>query len=252
VPPRSKAVTIAGRWLVSGCDGIGEPMLRALILALRQLNDPPIRRVLVRCVLLALATFAVLLAVVPVLISYLDVTGFGWLDATLAVLGSAAVLLLAWLLFPAAVALGLGLFADEVVDAVERRHYPGLPPATGLGITMSVLAGLRLGAMALLLNLLVLPFYLVPGANLLIFLALNGYLLGREYFETVATRRMSPAQASAQRRAARGRVWSAGVVIAALSAVPFLNLIAPVIGVAFMTHLFADPRWPNRGARPHV
>jgi CysZ protein len=227
-------------------------MLRALILALRQLNDPAVRRVLVRCVLLALATFAVLLAVVPILISWLDLTGFGWLDATLAVLGSAAVLLLAWLLFPAAVALGLGLFADEVVEAVERRHYPGLPPARGLGVSDSVLAGLRLGATALLLNLLALPFYLVPGANLLIFLALNGYLLGREYFETVATRRLRPAKAAEERRHARGRVWLAGVVIAALSAVPVVNLIAPVIGVAFMAHLFLDQRLRNPNARPHA
>jgi hypothetical protein len=30
------------------------------------------------------------------------------------------------------------------------------------------------------------PLYLLPGANLLIYLALNGYLLGREYFELAA------------------------------------------------------------------
>jgi CysZ protein len=227
-------------------------MLRALILALRQLNDPAVRRVLVRCVLLALATFAVLLAVVAILISWLDLTGLGWLDASLAVLGSAAVLVLAWLLFPAAVALGLGLFADEVVDAVERRHYPGLPPARGLGVTDSVLAGLRLGATALLLNVLALPVYLVPGANLVVFLALNGYLLGREYFETVATRRLSRAQATAERSRARGRVWLAGAVIAAFSAVPLVNLIAPVIGVAFMAHLYLDQRWRNLDARRHA
>jgi CysZ protein len=227
-------------------------MLRALILALRELTDPAVRRVLVRCVLLALATFAVLLAVVPILISWLDLTGLGWLDASLAVLGSAAVLLLAWLLFPAAVALGLGLFADEVVEAVERRHYPGLPPARGLGVTDSVLGGLSLGATALLLNLLALPFYLVPGVNLIVFLALNGYLLGREYFETVATRRLSRAQATAERRRARGRVWLAGAVIAAFSAVPLVNLVAPVIGVAFMAHLFLDQQWRNLDARPHA
>jgi len=139
-----------------------------------------------------------------------------------------------------------------VVEAVERRHYPGLPPTRGLGVTDSARAALRLGATALLLNLIALPFYLIPGANLLIFLALNGYLLGREYFETVATRRLRPAQASAERRGASGRVWVAGVVIAALSLVPVVNLIAPVIGVTFMAHLFLGPRWRNRDARPHA
>ncbi len=53
-------------------------------------------------------------------------TGIGWLDSTLAVLGSAGALVLAWLLFPIAIAASLGLFADDVIEAVERRFYPGL------------------------------------------------------------------------------------------------------------------------------
>jgi CysZ protein len=36
----------------------------------------------------------------------------------------------------------------------------------------------------------------------------------------------------------KGKFILAGVVIAFLSTIPFLNLIAPVIGIAFMVHIF--------------
>jgi CysZ protein len=94
---------------------------------------------------------------------------------------------------------------------------------------------------AVALNLLALPLYLLPGPNLVVFLALNGYLLGREYFELVAQRRMSPLDAARCRRAVRARVWAAGAMIAVLLMVPLVNLIAPVIAIAFMVHLFE--RW---------
>jgi CysZ protein len=65
---------------------------------------------------------------------------------------------------------------------------------------------LRLTVLTLLLNLLALPVYLLlPGINLFLFLALNGYLLGREYFEVVAqTARCRGDQGSAP------PLWSAG------------------------------------------
>ena len=106
-------------------------LLKALILGIRQLGDPAIRRVVVRCVLLALATFVLLVGAVGFGLGALDPTGYGWLDGTIAVLGSLGAVVLAWLLFPIVIALSLGLFADEVIEAVERRYYPDLPPRPG-------------------------------------------------------------------------------------------------------------------------
>jgi CysZ protein len=213
-------------------------LLKALILSIRQLSDPAIRRVLVRCVLLALLTFALLVAGVGLGLGALDPTGIAWLDGTLAVLGSLGAVVLAWLLFPIVIAVSLGLFADEVIEAVERRYYPDLPPAPGMGLTQSTLGAIRFALVALALNLLVLPLYLLPGANVILYLALNGYLLGREYFEQVAQRRLDWRAVVQLRRAARLRLWWAGVWIAALLTVPVLNLIAPVIATCFMVHLF--------------
>jgi CysZ protein len=216
----------------------GEALLKALILSIRQLSDAAIRRVLVRCVLLALATFALLVAGVGLGLNALDPTGIAWLDGTLAVLASLGAVVLAWLLFPIVFTVSLGLFADEVILAVERRYYPDLPPAPGMGLAQSTWGAIRFAVVALALNLLVLPLYLVPGANAILYLALNGYLLGREYFEQVSQRRLDWRAVAQLRRAARARLWWAGVWIAALLTVPVLNLIAPVIATCFMVHLF--------------
>ena len=191
-------------------------MFRALFLGFRQLGDPSSRRLLLCCLLLALLTFVLLVAAVATLLGLLDPTGLAWVDTGLAVAGSAATVVLAWLLFPVTIAIALGFFAEDVADHVERRHYPDLPPPSGMAVSESVWSGIRFGAFALLLNLLVLPLYLLPGPNLLVYLALNGYLLGREYFELVAARRLPRATVDALRRRRWGRLWVAGLIIAAM------------------------------------
>src|SRR5262245_8361292 len=145
-------------------------MIGALIRGFRELGEPAIQRLLLRCVLVTLATLAALIASVAALLFNLDLTGLAWLDPILATAGSAVVLVIAWLLFPIAVALTLGLFAEDVAAAVERRRYPGLPKAPGMSLAAQTWAGGRFVGCALLLNLLALPLYLLPGANLLIYL----------------------------------------------------------------------------------
>ena len=107
---------------------------------------------------------------------------------------------------------------------------------------------LRLAALTLVLNLLALPIYLlVPGINLFLFLALNGYLFGRGYFEVIALRRLDVGEARSVRSRFAGRIFLGGVVIAGLFALPLVNLVAPVIATAFMLHIFeALPRVESR------
>lgn len=213
-------------------------MVDALILGFRQLADPAAARLVLRCVALTLATFVALFAAIATLLFGLDLSGWAWLDSGLAVVGSAAALVLAWLLFPIVVAAVLGLFADGVIELVERRYYPELPEPVGPSLVAQAGASVRFVLVALALNLLALPFYLLPGPNLPIYLALNGYLLGREYFELVAGRRLPLRVVAELRRRWRGRLWVAGVAIAGMLTVPVLNLVAPVVAIAFMVHRF--------------
>jgi uncharacterized protein involved in cysteine biosynthesis len=141
-------------------------------------------------------------------------------------------------LFPAVISAFIGLHVEGIARAVEARHYPDLPPARGEPLASSILTALRFSAMLIALNLIALVFLVVPPLFPFVFLGLNGYLLGREYFELVAHRRLRPEEARLLGKAHRVRRFAFGVVIAALLAVPGVNLLAPVIATAAMVHLF--------------
>jgi uncharacterized protein involved in cysteine biosynthesis len=159
--------------------------------------------------------------------------GVGLTLYALAAMAASAVLML-----PVAAAF-IGVFLDEIVEAVERRAYPALPPAAPVpfGVQARAAAGL-FGAMAAA-NLLGLVVYVVAAPLApVVFVALNGWLIGREYFETVALRRLSPAAAKALRRRHALSVFGVGAVTAAALALPLANLFAPLLGVAAVAHLF--------------
>ena len=89
------------------------------------------------------------------------------------------------------------------------------------------------------LNALALIVYFIVGPLApLMFWALNGYLLGREYFQMVAMRRLGRVAARDLRRRNSGQVWLAGILMTVPLTVPLLNLIIPVLGAATFTHLF--------------
>lgn len=213
-------------------------MLSDFVRAILELRDPQVRAVLWRGMLLALVTLIGLVFAVDRLLAWLADTPYLWIDRIIGVLGVLGTLAVSWFLFPSIVIAVSAFFLDRVVAATEARYHPGLPPPRDVPLGEEALAALRLLGIVLLFNLLALPVYLIPGLNLPVWLALNGYLVGREYFELVAIRRLPPAQIPALRRQQRFRFWLAGIVIAFLLAVPLLNLAAPVLGAAFMTLRF--------------
>lgn len=143
-----------------------------------------------------------------------------------------------FLMIPVA-SLFTGLFLDQVVDAVEAKHYPHMTPTPrtsfmdGLGET-----GRFLGLM-LVVNLLALIVYFMATVFApFVFWAVNGFLLGREYFQMVALRRMSATDAKAVRKRAGGQVFLAGVFMAFVLTIPLVNLFVPVLATAMFTHLY--------------
>jgi len=241
---RRLAAAYGARQSRSGHGSQQEPpaIFRALSLAFQQLPDPAFRRILFLGLGLSLVVFAVLGTLIAVGFHYMPAMRWHWLDDLVALGGVIGFLVAMWLLFPAVVSLFIGLLLDDVAEAVERRHYPQDPPGAAPSLGLSVLLSLRLMAALIVLNIIVLPIYIValfiPFLSLALFLALNGYLLGREYFELVATRHMSAGAARVLRKRSAGRVYLAGMVIAGLFAVPFLNLLAPILGAAFMMHVY--------------
>ena len=143
-----------------------------------------------------------------------------------------------FLMVPVA-ALFSGMFLDDVAQAVEDRHYPTLPQVGRQGVYSSLVGSVNFFGVLVAVNLLALLAYgLVGPFAPLLFWAVNGYLLGREYFQTVAMRRMDRKAAKALRKHYSGKIWLAGMLMAAPLSLPFINLLIPVLGVATFTHLF--------------
>ena len=212
-------------------------MHRAFALAIEDAARPAQRRALLLSLLLALGLLTVAWLLLTALLAGVRVAGISWLDSALAALGSVAALALAWMLFPALTLLLLGFFLDGILAAVERQHYPALGPPRRVGLGAALMSALRILALTLVVNLLALPLYLVPAINFLVYYGLNGYLVGREYFELVALRRMDGAAARGMWRQHRGTLILAGVIVVFLLSLPLVNLVAPVVAAASMLHL---------------
>jgi CysZ protein len=225
-------------------------LIQSLLRGFQQLFDPPTRRLVILSVLMALGVLILLAILVWFLLSQLELLPWQWAQWVLDILAGFGLLFLVWLLFPAALSATISLFLDSIAGQVERVYYPGLPPPRRQAIHESLWNGLRLALIAIGLNILALPIYFIPVLNFFVFYILNGYLLGREYFEAVALRRLSAGEVGELWRREKGRLIVAGVVITLMLTIPFLNLVAPVVATAFMLHLFESMRVVGRSARP--
>lgn len=213
-------------------------ILSALSRAFGQLPDPRIRKVLILSVILTLIGYLVLVVALAAGLGAVQALPLLWLDAVLDWAAGLALFVLALWLFPAAVTVVAGFFLDEVAAAVEAKHYPGLGPARAMSLaeTLSVIG--RFAVLALVVNLIALPFYVIlPVLNLVMFYGLNGLLLSREFYDQAAHRRLPAPRARALRKRNALKLWSLGAVIAFLSTIPVINLLAPVVGTAAMVHL---------------
>lgn len=138
-------------------------------------------------------------------------------------------IVLAVALSPAASMLIGGMLFDFAAARVEKAI--GAPAGRNPSFLAGLATGARIALPALLLNLVAIPFYFIPGVNAVVFYGLNGYLMGREYSTLAATRRMPFGEAKKLRRSMRLSVFLIGL---ACSIVPF---VGPLVGASAMTRL---------------
>ncbi len=205
--------------------------------ALTLLKQRAFWRVLWHGVLITSAAFIGLYIIVWAVLAHVSVADIWWIDVLVDVVGWLSVLVLTWLLFPAVATLVLSLFIERIMSAIETQYYPRLPAPFPLSLWQSLAVALKFTSVMVVLNLIALPLYLVPILNVVVFYSLNAYLLGREYFEMVALRRLDPRNAQQMRHAHRLQFFLAGLVIAGLLTIPVVNLVAPLLAAAFMVHL---------------
>ena len=211
-----------------------------------ELLQPEARSLLMRSLLWSFAILAALCVGIWVFLGTTRLFDETWLENVADIAGGLGAVVLAYLLFPAVIGLISSLFLDEIADQVEARHYPEAKGTREISVKENLVVAVRFTGLLLLVNLIALPIYLPllffpPG--LVAFSALvNGYLMGREYFELVALRHMDPPAARAVFRRNRTRLSIAGAVIAVMLGIPLVNLLAPIVATAFMVHLFAEMR----------
>ena len=215
--------------------------------AVRQLGDPRFRRVLWLGIGLTLALlfgiYALFLGALqlfaPETIDLGFLGEFNGLPTLLSVTSLVLMVILSlFLMVPVASAFS-SLFLEDVAQAVEDRHYPQLPPVARLPLGQALIDAVNFLGLLVAVNLLALVAYVFAGPLIpVIFWGMNGFLLGREYFQLVAMRRLGRAGAKSLRRQHAGTIWLAGVLMAAPLSIPILNLLVPVIGAATFTHLF--------------
>lgn len=232
-------------------------ILSAILKAVGQVSDRRFLRVLLLGVGLTLvlllgfylAFVALISAILP---GSFSLPWIGEISLTNAVIGWIGVpvflFLSAILMVPVASAF-MGIFLEQVADAVEDRHYPGLPPARAVGLLEGLGDSAKFLGVVVAVNLVALVGYLILGPLApILFWAVNGYLLGREYAQLVALRRRDAAGAYAFRRANSGRLFLAGVAMAVPLTIPVINILVPILGAATFTHLYhmLSARSPSR------
>lgn len=215
--------------------------------AVAQMGDPRFRKVLLLGVGLTLALLVAVTAAFLLLIQALagDTTTIWligevrWLDDLLSGAGILLMLLLSVVLMVPVASAITSMFLDEVAQAVEDRHYPNLPPVPRIGLGEALKDTVNFLGVIIAANIVALFFYAIftPFA-LFIFWALNGYLLGMEYFQLAAMRRIGRDAARKLRRRKRLTIWVAGTLMAIPLSVPVVNLLIPILGAATFTHIF--------------
>lgn len=226
-------------------------MLKAATSALTQMASPAFRSILLKSMGLALLLLIIIGIGVHRLLSWLAGSGGAWLEQGLG-LAHGPVEVLLWFfaiaaglglavgaifLMPAVTALVAGVFADDIAEQVERRHYPGEPEGRALPMSTALVEGVRTALLAVVVYLIAAPFLLVAGLGFVIFFFASAFLLGREYFLLAAMRHHPREQARALRKSNQARVFLGGLLIAAFVSIPIVNLATPLFATALMVHL---------------
>lgn len=214
-------------------------MIAAFFKAWDDVWRPRMRSVLWKCVGLSLLTAIAVMMGVYWLVAGTELVGSlpwvgGVVETLVDVLGWFAAFALMILLLPAFLGMYAGFYIETICRAVEERHYPHLPAPREQSIPEAVGTGAKFLVILVFVNLVMLPFALFfPPIGWIV----NGYLLGREYMEMVGFRRHEPKEVEALRARYRGRIFLAGFILALIATVPVLNLLLPLVGLAFMLHV---------------
>lgn len=228
-------------------------MIQALFLSLGQLLDRRVAMVFVKSLFLTIALMIAISAGIWFGMQWVfdwiaDRIGhYGWTTDAASISTILLILVAHLLLFRAVAIAVMDIFADDVVEAVEAKHYPDAHATAravpfGQGLTMGLGSAFR----AVTINVLFSPIYLIlliTGVGTPVaFFIVNTWLLGRDLGDMVAAWHMRSRDLPGWRSKTGFRRLRLGAVGTALFLIPGISLLAPVLGAAMATHMFHQGR----------
>ena len=217
-------------------------MLKLFKKSILDLLEPDIRTILFKTVILSLFSIIMIVYMCWTLFNTHQVFDIWLLGPILSwAWGLLALIFGALLLPPITIIIG-SIYSDSIVDHIEKKYYP-----SRLGMRQIKLSELGFSisknfCITIIVNILLAPLYLIgtffPIISFLIFYSVNGHLIGKELFETVASRHLEMKDRYLLKKQNNSKVIIGGIIMVGISTIPILNLIAAVLGIVFMTHFF--------------
>jgi len=215
------------------------PLIVSGVRAVRSLFIPGMIVIFLWSVLVTIAMLVAFIACSHIFFSWASThMQSGVMSHLLPWIGTGAAGIIAWMLFPGIMPVIVNFFDNRISTLIEGHEYPATEYMYKSEFLPEFFHDLRFTIKAIILNIIVLPLYLLPLFNLFVFFGLNGYLLGREFFVMAARRHMAAAQAEALRDKYSRLITITGALLTLLATIPLVNLFAPFWGVAVMVHLY--------------
>ncbi len=145
-----------------------------------------------------------------------------------------------------------GLFAENIFFAVKdlnkyKWKYELKKNSFLISVQYAIICAIR----SFFINILILPLYLIlPIANIFIFIFVNAYLVGREYCGNFLIQFFDKEDLKRNFMLLDGKIYIIGLFIVFLYTIPILNLVAPMIGNIFTSHLILGNKLIIKKNRP--
>lgn len=212
-------------------------MLPALMKAFQQLCDPGTKNILFMSVAASFLLSIALWVIITFILIKTPAFDILWLDWFVNFLGSSLSLVLTFLLFPSFLSVVIGFFLERIADTVDARYYPAHNVARKRTLPEVIIQTSKFLITLLALNILLLPSLFILPLFPFVYYTVNGYLLGREFFEIAALRRLSLTEAQGLRNEQKIKIILLGVGTVIFMTLPVINLLTPIIATATMVHL---------------
>ncbi len=189
------------------------------------------------CAVLAIVVVLILVTAITWISAYLVKIETTWLDTLVGWMIGILTGVVGWFILPVLTVLIAGMFQETVIHRVELAYYPEALRKEPPKFWPDVRHDIKFTLWALFLNIIILPLYFF-GIGFIASIILNGYLLGREFFESAAGYHLGKPQAKAISTQNRFVIFLGGLVITLMALIPFLNLFVPIIAVVWMVHVY--------------